>query len=151
MSQEPQTPTLIKVSTARFGEISVPAENVLIMPLGMIGFPGLQRFALIRHRDNSPFHWLQSLDAPEVAFVIVSPLLFDTKYNIQLGESEMRLLKMTAPEQAHILVVVNVPHGHPEKMTGNLRAPVIINFEERLAAQIVLEHTEYELRCPLKK
>lgn len=151
MSENSPTPKLHKAFTARFGEISVPVDDILRMPLGMIGFPGLERFALIRHRNDSPFHWLQSLDAPDVAFVVVSPLVFDPKYNLNLGDSEMRLLKMTAPEQAHVVVVVNVPHGQPEKMTGNLRAPVVINFEARLAAQVVLENTEYELRTPLLK
>jgi len=151
MSEQLQTPTLIKASTARFGEITVPAEDVLHMPLGMIGFPGLQRFVLVKHRPDSPFQWLQSLDAPDVAFVVVSPLLFDPQYNLHLGESETRLLRMTKPEQVDILVVVNIPHGQPQKMTGNLRAPVVINSEARLAAQIVLEHSDYDLRCPLKR
>lgn len=151
MSAEKPAAELLTVQTTRFGEISVPAEDVLNMPLGMVGFPGMRRFVLIRHRDNSPFQWLQSIDASDVAFVVVSPLLFDRQYNIKIGPAEMKLLELDDPENAQILVVVNIPHGQPEKMTANLRAPVVINAGNRLAAQIVMENSDYDMRAPLKK
>ncbi len=151
MSADKPAPKLLKVQTSRFGEISVPTEEILTMPLGMVGFPGLRRFVLIRHRDNSPFQWLQSLDSPDVAFVVVSPLLFDRQYNIHIGSAEMKLLELDNPENAQIFVVVNIPHGQPEKMTANLRAPVVINIGNRLATQIVMENSDYDMRQPLKK
>ena len=151
MSAEKPAAKLLKVQTSRFGEISVPAEDVLNMPLGMVGFPGLRRFVLIRHRDNSPFQWLQSIDAADIAFVVVSPLMFDRQYNINIGSAEMKLLELNSPEKAQIMVVVNIPHGQPEKMTANLRAPVVINVDNRLATQIVMENSDYDLRHPLQK
>lgn len=151
MSADKPAAKLLKVQTTRFGEISVPAEDVLNMPLGMVGFPGLRNFVLIRHRDNSPFQWLQSMDAPDVAFVVVSPLLFDRQYGVKIGPAEMKLLEIEDPENAQILVVVNIPHGQPEKMTANLRAPVVVNAKNRIAAQIVMENSDYDMRQPIQK
>ncbi|MCB2184833.1 MAG: flagellar assembly protein FliW [Deltaproteobacteria bacterium] len=137
------------IQTTRFGQISVPQANILCMPQGMIGFPERRRFALLRHRDKSPFQWLQCVDQPDLAFVVVTPLVFDPKYEFKLGQAETNLLEVADPSQIQVWVVVNIPHGHPEKMTGNLKAPVVINLANNLAAQVILDDQRYGLRHTL--
>lgn len=146
MTSHPQTPVI--VPTSRFGEISVPLEKIIEMPQGMVGFPQHRRWAMLQHGESSPFQWLQSLDSPELAFVLVNPLIFDPKYQFELGKAETNLLKVDDPGQLQVWVVVSIPHGQPKKMTGNLKAPVVINLANRLAAQVILE-ADYSLRQPL--
>lgn len=139
----------IKVVTSRFGELEAPAERVVYMPNGMIGFPQFHRFLPIQHREGSPFFWLQCLDEPELAFVVVSPIHFDPKYQVTLGAAETKLLKVEDPAQIQVWAVVTIPHGQPDKMTANLKAPVVINMANRLGAQMILEDPRYSLRAPL--
>ena len=141
----------LKVNTTRFGEIEVPAERVISMPHGMIGFPQQHRYTLFQHRSDSPFYWLQSLDHPQLAFVVVSPLIFDQQYQMVLGTTETELLEIQDTKDIQVWVVVTIPAGQPEKMTANLRAPVVVNLAKRLAAQIILEDPKYPLRKSLKK
>jgi len=139
----------IKFNTTRFGEISVPADAVITMPRGMVGFPTCTRFVLIPHKEGSNFLWLQSLDAPELAFALTSPVYFDPNYSPPIPPAYLELLKASDPSTLEILVVLSVPHGQPEKMTANLRAPVVINPHTRLAAQVILEDPSYPIRKPL--
>jgi len=139
----------LKVKSSRFGEVEVPADRVITLPQGMIGFPQLRRYVLIRHRDDSPFFWLQSLEAAELAFVVVNPLLFDAAYKFTLSNAETKLLNAEDPSQIQVWVVVTIPVGKPDKMTANLKAPVVINLQNRQAAQIILDDAKYSVRQPL--
>ncbi len=150
MPEKPAQATL-KVQTARFGEIEAPEARVLALPLGMVGFPRLNRYVILEHRPGSPFHWLQSLDRPELAFVIMDPLVFDPQYQLVLGDNETKLLQVGDPRHIRVWVVVTIPQGSPEGMTANFKAPLVINAQKRLAAQIILEDPRWSVRQPLKK
>jgi flagellar assembly factor FliW len=47
--------------------------------------------------------------------------------------------------------VVTIPHGSPENMTANLKAPVAVNLSNRIMAQIILENSDYPLKKAIKK
>ncbi len=141
--------SLIKVETTRFGQVEVDPGQVVTLPQGMVGFPLQTKYIFIQHRDDSPLHWLQSLERPDLAFVVVNPLIFDQQYQLSLGSAESKLLQVEDPNQVQVWVVVTIPPGHPEKMTANLRAPVVINLATRLGAQVIMENSEMPLRKPL--
>lgn len=150
MPESSQQPTL-KVNTSRFGQIEIAAQQVLTLPQGMVGFPILTRYAILQHRPGSPFHWLQSLEKPELAFVVMNPLVFDPEYNLALPDADARRLQINDPAQVQVWVVVNIPHGEPEKMTANFKAPLVVNLEKRLAAQVIMDDPRYPLRQTVKK
>jgi flagellar assembly factor FliW len=137
------------VETTRFGNITVEPDKVITLPQGMIGFPRRTRYLFVQHRPESPLHWMQSLDSGDLAFVVVNPLLFDPGYQVALGKAEMELLKVDKPEDIQVWVVVTIPPGHPEKMTANLRAPLVVNLANRLGAQIILDNQDLPVRKPL--
>jgi flagellar assembly factor FliW len=141
---------LLKVNTSRFGEIEIPVEQVVTMPNGVIGFPHLHRYVFIKHREGSPFHWLQSLEEPSLAFVVMNPLIFDPQYEFTLGKAETKLLELDDPEQIQVWVLVTIPHGAPERMTANLKAPLVVNLATGLAAQVILEDPRFPLRHPIR-
>lgn len=147
---DPEAQAVLTVNTSRFGRIEVQAEQVVTMPHGMVGFPHLRQYVLIKHREGSPFHWLQSLEEASLAFVVMSPLLFDPSYEFTLGQTETKLLEVGDPQQIQVWVVITIPHGAPERMTANLKAPVVVNLATRLGAQVILEDPRYPLRHPIK-
>jgi flagellar assembly factor FliW len=142
---------IIKIPTTRFGEIEAKPEQMMHLPLGMIGFPQLHRYLLFQHRKDSPFFWLQSMDRQDLAFVLVNPLLFEPDYQITLSSSDRKLLDLSDPNQIQVWVVVTIPHGSPESMTANLKAPVAVNLDNHIMAQIILENSDYPLKKSIKK
>lgn len=140
---------LISIETTRFGKISVPFDKVITLPHGMVGFPAYRRYALLRHREDSPFYWLQSMDRPELAFAVVSPLIFDRQYQVTLGNTETMLLQVQNAKDIQLWVVVTIPRGRPDHMTANLKAPVVINLNTNLGAQIIMDDPNYDVRQAL--
>ena len=143
----------MKIKTTRFGEITLNNDQVIHMPHGMLGFPDSQRFVIIQNRENSPFLWYQSLDDPELAFVITNPYLFMPDYNPQLKDG-VTLMSWQMDGKGFlktldVYVVVNIPRGAPEKMTGNFMGPLVINPLCRQGIQVILSDDEYSHKIPL--
>ena len=141
---------MIKIKTTRFGELEAKPDQVVTLPLGMVGFPQLHKYILFQHRTDSPFFWLQSMERADLAFVLVNPLLFEPTYQITLNGSDRKLLEVGDAKDVQVWVVVTIPHGNPEGMTANLKAPVVLNLDNRRMAQLILENSDYPLKRPVK-
>ena len=139
----------IIIKTTRFGELLFSPEQTVSLPLGMVGLAELRNYVLFQHRADSPFYWLQSIERPDLAFVLVNPLLFEPNYQVTIAKSDRDLLDIKNPKTIQIWVVVTIPHGSPQKMTANLKAPVVLNIENRKMAQIILENAAYEVKHPI--
>lgn len=136
---------LIKVTTTRFDEIEVDEKDVIELPAGLIGFPELKRYVILNHDENSPFKWLQSLDDGAIAFVIINPLLFRSDYTVEVNEAEVSDLSIDKEQDAVISVIVTMP-SDPQKMTANLKAPLIFNLKNRKGRQVILNNPDYTTR-----
>ena len=64
----------MNVMTLRFGEIEIDESRIIEMPVGIIGFED-RRFVIISPDRYGQFFWLQSLDNPDLAFVVTDPAL----------------------------------------------------------------------------
>lgn len=136
---------MIKVTTTRFDEIEVDEKDVIELPAGLIGFPELKRYVILNHDENSPFKWLQSLDDGAIAFVIINPLLFRSDYTVEVNEAEVADLAIDKEQDAVISVIVTMP-SDPQKMTANLKAPLIFNLKNRRGRQVILNNPDYTTR-----
>jgi len=118
------------------GQFSIPMENILVFPRGLIGFESQREFTLIRVKDDSPFLILQSLADPGLGLLVTDPFVFIRDYNISVGDAELKLLKLESVNQMAVLVTVTIPPGQPEQTTLNLTGPIVINHEAKLGLQI---------------
>jgi flagellar assembly factor FliW len=143
----------VKFDTTRFGTIDVPEERMITMSRGVLGFPEKRRFCIIQHKKNTPFFWYQSVDDPALAFVITNPWLFKPDYEVDLDLAAQALGREKNAEDVPVecYVIVTIPKGSPEKMTGNFIAPLVLDPKRREAVQIVLSDDSYSHRYPLVK
>lgn len=123
------------------------------MPFGMLGFPDEKRYAIVQHKENSPFFWYQSVDNPALAFVITSPFFFVPDYSVPLDDAikQMSWDDEKIEEKVKLYVVVNIPNGSPNKMTANLVGPILINTDTLKALQMVVTDSLYSHKFPLLK
>ncbi len=136
---------MIKVKTTRFSDIEVDEDDVIELPSGLIGFPELKKYVLLDHDKDSPFKWLQSLDDGAIAFVLINPLLFKPEYTVEVNEAEVADLGLEQEEDAVISVIITLP-SDPQKMTANLKAPLVFNLKNRKGRQVILNNSEYTTR-----
>jgi flagellar assembly factor FliW len=130
--------TLMNIETTRFGKIDTNETDFIIMKGAILGFEHLERFVLMIHDSNTPFMWMQSVDDPSIAFVVIDPSIVKSDYKPEFLESDLNFLDIQGKSLGVILSIVTV-RSNPFRLTVNLRAPLLINPENRTAAQIVLD------------
>jgi len=134
------------VNTSRFGSVEIDDERVIDFPKGLLGFPKHQKYVLIQPGDDSYFYWLQSVDAPDLAFVVTDPSLFVQGYEVPLKGEQMRELGVSSAEEAQVFVIVN---KRGNVLTGNLQGPLVVHTGRRTGEQIVLSDRRFNTRVPL--
>jgi flagellar assembly factor FliW len=133
------------VKTSRFGEVECQEEHIFSFVEGPLGFPGAKNFVIMNHPGNGVFKWLQSLDEPELAFVIAEPFAFFPEYAFDLEEADVAQLEIKEPGKVLVYTILVIPPDL-KKITANLKAPVIINGENRKGKQVVLPDARYSTR-----
>lgn len=136
----------MRVSSSRFGEIEVGDDRVLTFPKGLLGFPMYQRYVLIESGQDSYFWWLQSVDVPDLAFVVTDPSLFVPTYKVPIRPEQMGEIGIRSIDDAQVLVIVN---KRGETLTGNLQGPLVIHVTDRVGEQLVLSDRRFTTRVPL--
>lgn len=136
------------IQTTRFGQVEIEEQDTLNFPEGVLGFQDLKKFVLLNDPTDDIFAWLQSCEAPEIAFPVLEPELFAESFNIQLSKADYEHLKMTDMKGSKTFCIVTIPED-PTKMTANMKAPVIINLGQKIARQCVLQDNSLAIREPI--
>ena len=131
------------VNTVRFGEIEVEEEKVVHFKEGIPAFEDEHEFLIIPYDEESPYYFMQSLQTPELAFLITTPFIFFPDYVIEIDDETLDELKIKNQEDVMLYSLITIPNGSVRYMTANLLAPVVINTENMQAKQIVMEKTRY--------
>ncbi len=133
------------IRTERFGDLEADEDRIIHFTVGMPGFCHLYRYVLIEQQEQLPFRWLQAVDDPELAFLVIKPEEFMPSYDPPIPEADLKGLGLKNLREAEIYCLVTVP-GEPREMTANLRAPVLINPKNRKARQVILADGGYAIK-----
>ncbi len=60
----------------------------------------------------------------------------------------MKVIAISDKKEMKLFSIVVVPTD-PKLSTANLRAPLVVNFEKKLAKQIILDDDAYKIKTPL--
>lgn len=131
------------VETTRFGNVEVDDARIINFPAGLLGFANFKRFALLQPDDDAVFFWLQSIDTPELAFVVTDPSLWVQDYEATIRREQMEELQMQALDDAQVLAIVNRYDG---TITANLQGPLVVNVRNQCAMQLVLADKRWTTR-----
>ena len=142
-----ETRTLL-IRTLSFGEIEVPESKVLFFKEGLPGFPDHHRFAVLSFDDLRPLEYLQALDEPPVAFLVISPFLVLPEYSISLSDPDLADFECADPAELTVYAVATIPED-PSKATANLFAPIVVNEKMRSGRQLLLHDSGYSVKHPL--
>jgi flagellar assembly factor FliW len=134
----------VRATTKPFGEIELDERQRLEFPLGIFGFNGLKSYVLL-DASQPPFYWLQSLDRPGVAFVLVDPRALVGDYRLDVSEEDLAAIGIEDPRDVLDFVIVTIP-PEPREMTVNLQGPIVVNRRTRAARQCISRNLDYDVR-----
>lgn len=133
----------MNVQTTRFGTVEVDPDRIMTFRAGLLGFASFKRYALLQPDDEGVFFWLQSVDAPELAFVVTDPSLWVTDYQATIRREQMDEVGMEQLDDAQVFVIVN---RYDRTLTANLQGPIVVNVKNREAIQLVLAEKRWSTR-----
>ena len=140
----------MNIQTTRFGEIEFPEDVMMTFPDGIFGFPEDTRYVLLEHNiEGSPFKWLQSLDSPSLAFIVLDPVTIEPRYRLTIDVDTAQAIGTTDIDDCALMSIVNIPHDQPARMTANLKAPLVVNANTRLGRQMILGSQVFALSTPI--
>lgn len=133
----------MNVQTTRFGVVEIDGDRVITFPSGLLGFASYTRFVLLQPDDNAVFFWLQSIDTPELAFVVTDPSAWVPGYEVPIRREQMDDLGLSRVEEAQVLVIVN---KRDQVLSANLQGPLVINTSRMRGQQMVLAEKKWTTR-----
>lgn len=134
------------LETKHFGQIEIKEEDIISFPDGIPGFERLVKYIIIENPDEDvPFKWLQSVDDPDLAFVIINPFVFKQDYEFDMPQNAIEKLHIKSHQDIKIYTIVVVPEDI-KNMTANLAAPIVINISNKKGKQVFLEDSRYHKR-----
>jgi flagellar assembly factor FliW len=136
------------VQTTRFGTVEVGNDRLLDFHAGLLGFSSYTRFALLQPDEDGIFYWLQSVDSPELAFVVTDPARWCDEYEATIRREHMDVLDLDAVGDARVFVIVN---KYDETLTANLQGPLVVNLRNRRGMQIVLSDQRWTTRWEIAR
>jgi flagellar assembly factor FliW len=140
----------VKVNTTRFDELQVNKEDVINFQEGLLGFENLKQFFVVDPGDSTLILWLQSIDDEKIAFPIIEPKIYKPDYVAKLLPADMNSVELESLSQAKIYSILTIP-SDITLMSANLKAPIVINNEKKIAKQIVLQDSKLNVKHEMYK
>ena len=82
------------VDTMRFGTIEVEEEKIVQFAQGIPAFEDEHAFVVIPYDEESPYFFLQSLQTPDLAFLMTVPYLFFKDYEFEIDDATEQQLAL---------------------------------------------------------
>ncbi|MBF0188279.1 MAG: flagellar assembly protein FliW [Magnetococcales bacterium] len=137
----------MEIQGTRFGTLEFEDADIITLNDGLLGFPLSRKFLLFPYGDDSAFFWLQSVDEPEISFIVVNPFDFFNDLEFTVEDEDAKAIVLEKSEDLEVFSLVTIPEGRPAEMRTNLAGPVIVNASNRQGRQILVK--EYSPRQAL--
>lgn len=131
-------------TTSLLGKVEVDESRVIEFPQGLPGFEQCTRFKLFHDATQAApqVFWMQSLDDADLLFSVTDSTTLGLRYEIDLSDEEVALLKLANPQDVSVLVMVYKEpqpdsQGHPllSPIKTNIRNPLVINHKTLFGIQ----------------
>ncbi|MCM3029682.1 flagellar assembly protein FliW [Niallia sp. MER 6] len=138
----------MNIQTKYHGVFQLNKEDILYFDKGIPGFPEETKFVILSLTDDGGFGALQSINTPELAFVIKNPFDFNKSYDFILEDYVVDALEISNQQDVMVYSILTVQEPF-DKTTANLQAPIIINNKNHKAMQVILNDQNYSIRHPI--
>ena len=135
------------IETKRFGRVEYDQASILTLDKGLIGISEHRSFILIEKDDFQPFAYLQSVEDPAIALVVINPFLVEVNYKFCIHDDDLRSINARGNEDFLLLAIV-VFADQPEQIMVNLKAPLLMNVHTKRSKQVILLNDDYSVSEP---
>ncbi|MEK8090594.1 flagellar assembly protein FliW [Thermithiobacillus plumbiphilus] len=127
------------IDSAQFGPLQISPDQILVCEEPLLGFEHLREFVLLEHPQFRPFTWLQSLESPELCFILAEARHFGLHYDLARfapGQQGLSTLQLR--------VMVILPGNEHEPIRAHKLGPIWFDGESRRFGQRVVDATQVQ-------
>ena len=139
--------TPLTFRSPELGDVPYRAADVVRFPQGLPGFERLREFLIVTREECAPFVFLASLEEPTVALPLLPWTVAAGPHAAALPASG-RAPAGPGPAIACYAVVSISAQGR--EVVANLRAPVLVDLDDRTGRQVILADESLPLTAPVK-
>lgn len=140
----------LEINTRDFGMQEILEEDIIFFPKGLFAFNEYKRFVILNPLgdENSPM-WLQNVDDVNPCFIVFKPMELLTNYSPEPLAEDLEVIKLDKDDKIEILSIAVIPENY-KNATINVKSPILVNRNKRLAVQAILPQ-DYDLKFPIYK
>lgn len=136
------------LNSPKLGRFEYTEDDLVTMVSPILGFNELNDFLFISSEEFYPFSYFQSVQDENITFVLADIKAFFPDYSPKFSKGDYKVLQIEKDEEMALFGLV-VVRDDPQNATINLKAPIVINTNKKLAKQIILEEDIYKVKTPL--
>ncbi len=137
-------PSTITVVSDLLGTLTAESSAVLKFSKGLLGFPECQSFILLPS-EREHLYWLQSVDYPALAFLMIDPFVFFPGYTVDLASADFARSAVSS-DDVTVLAIVTLPRNRADEPTANLQGPVVIDTRSGEGNQVVISDGHHGIK-----
>lgn len=134
----------MEINSPVHGKFLYEEKEIVVFDKAIPGFDGLRKF-IVKEVEDSGFYILQCIEEAELGFVLISPFSIDENYEIKLNEDIIKSLEIKDEKDVLLYSIVTL-NSDVEKITANLKAPIVINNKTNKGEQYITENSKYKIR-----
>lgn len=141
----------MKLNTRLFGSVEYAENDIISFPNGLPSFESEHNFLLLPIAGSEDsLYCLQSVLTPALSFILMNPFSLDSSYAPKLHSEELKLLQVEKDQDLcfYVLCAMKRPVGDS---TVNMKCPIALNPDIRVANQVILEDDSWQMRHPLSQ
>lgn len=128
-----------------FGEVALRDDRLLSFPAGLLGLPICTVFGLSRmpQSDESPLLLLHSVNDPSITFLCADPAVLGLQYSDDDRKRAIKEVGFNAKDTQFLVILTLYQDDEAGYLTANMRAPVLVDSNQRVGQQHVLSNKNY--------
>ncbi len=139
----------MELNSKHHGVVNYSEEDIIFFKNGLPGFEYLKKFIVFPLKDNDSFSIIHSIEE-DLGIILISPFIVKENYEFKLEENILEELKIKEPNEVMVYTTVTL-NSNIEKITTNLKAPIVINRFSKLGKQIIIDNESYKIKEPIFK
>lgn len=137
------------IESKPYGSIEISERQVIHFPVGIFGFEFLKEYALL-DATQSGFYWLQSLEKPEIAFILLNPYELRSDYVLDIADEDLESIRYETEDDLLVFAIVTIPED-PTLVSANLAGPVLMNRAHQLGRQCIQQSGSWRTKHLLQE
>ncbi len=125
----------MRIDSKAYGPVEINERQVITFPSGIFGFGELHAYALL-DAVQPGFYWLQSLDDPDIAFIMLNPYDLRPDYVLEIPDEDLESIDYDESDDILVFAIVTIPEDE-SKISANLQGPIVINRVAQLGRQSI--------------